>query len=123
MHIVDDQRSASLEELGRIIEIHKNGGEAVASVNQYEIELGARQLVEYVRRLTDDEPNVPYIYVCRLAIILNSIGFDRRNTGCWQPLAANMIVLRPAPVSSVVKPGFRRLFNSEQVLLSIRQFE
>src|ERR1019366_639100 len=42
---------------------------------------------------------------------------------CWQPLAAKMIVLKPAPVSRVFMPCLRRPFNSRHVVSSIRQSE
>ena len=42
---------------------------------------------------------------------------------CWQPLAAKMTALRPAPVSRAFKPAFRRRFNSNKVLSSIRKPE
>jgi hypothetical protein len=81
VHVVDYQRSANLEEFGCIVKIYENGRKTMASVNQYEIELGARQLVDYVRGFDNNEPNVAGIYVCRSAIISDSIGFRfvRRN--------------------------------------------
>ena len=71
MHVVDYQRSANLEEFGRIVKVYENGREPVTSVNQYQIELGARHLMDDVRRLVDDEFNIAGIDACRSAISLN----------------------------------------------------
>jgi hypothetical protein len=74
VHVVDYQRSANLEEFGRIVKVHENRRKSVAPVNQYQIELGTRQLMDDVRRLVDNELNIAGIDVCRSAVILNSIG-------------------------------------------------
>ena len=81
MHVVNYQRSANLEEFGCIVEIYENGRKVVASVDQYKVELGARQLVDYVSGFGDNEFDFAGIYVCSSAIVLNSIDlrFDRRN--------------------------------------------
>ena len=47
----------------------------LASVNQYEIERGPRQLVDYLRGQRNNELHVAGIYVRRSAIISNSIDF------------------------------------------------